>query len=393
MPFALYLLALVVFAMGTSEFMLAGLVPDISTSFGVSVGTAGLLTSAFAAGMVVGAPAMAAFTRHLPVKATLLGCVLVFASSHVVGALTPDFAVLLLTRVVAAIVNAGFLAVALSAAARLVASDAKGRAVAVLLAGTTVATVAGVPAGALLGTALGWQSTFWAIALLCVPAAIGIAAGFAARTDDSSREGSSSPSLRAELAQLASPRLVVTMLLAALVNAGTFATLTFLAPIVTDTAGLSQWWVSAALVLFGVGSFLGVTAAGRLSDARPRIVIVIGGSSLVLGWVALAVFATNPVAMLGLVFVQGMLGFAVGSTLITRVLYAAAEAPTMAGSYATAALNVGAAAGPVLAAAVLSVTPGALGPVRVAAVATAAAVLLAVPLLRLIAPAESEAGK
>lgn len=395
MPFALYLLALVVFAMGTSEFMLAGLVPDISTYFAVSVGTAGLLTSAFAAGMVIGAPAMAAFTRRLPVKATLLGCVLVFALSHIVGALTPDFTVLFITRVIAAIVNAGFLAVALGAATKLVAPDAKGRAVAVLLAGTTVATVAGVPAGALLGTALGWQSTFWAIALLCVPAAIGIAAGFTTRTDDSSREEppSPSPSLRAELAQLTSPRLVLTMLLAALVNAGTFATLTFLAPIVTDTAGLSQWWVSVALVLFGVGSFFGVTAAGRLSDARPRIVIVVGGSVLVLGWVALALFATNPAALLGLVFTQGVLGFAVGSTLITRVLYAAPGAPTMAGSYATAALNVGAATGPVLAAAALSVRPGALGPVWVAVIVTTAALLLAVALLRLIAPAEGEVVK
>lgn len=391
MPFVLYLLALVVFAMGTSEFMLAGLVPDISTYFSVSVGTAGLLTSAFASGMVIGAPAMAALTRRLPVKATLLGCVIVFALSHVVGALTPDFTVLFITRVIAAIVNAGFLAVALGAATRLVAPDAKGRAVAVLLAGTTVATVAGVPAGALLGTALGWQSTFWAIALLCIPAAIGIAVGFTADADDPSKEESTS--LRVELAQLSSPRLVLTMLLAALVNAGTFATLTFLAPIVTDTAGLSQWWVPVALVLFGVGSFIGVTVAGRLSDARPGIVIVGGGSVLVLGWVALVLFATNPVALLGLVFTQGVVGFAVGSTLITRVLYAAAGAPTMAGSYATAALNVGAAAGPVLASAALSVMPGALGPVWVAVLATTTALLLAVPLIRLIASVESEVVK
>lgn len=391
MPFALYLLALVVFAMGTSEFMLAGLVPDISTYFGVPVGTAGLLTSAFAAGMVIGAPAMAALTRRLPVKSTLLGCVTVFAAAHVVGALTPDFTVLFITRVIAAIVNAGFLAVALGAATKLVAPNAKGRAVSILLAGTTVATVAGVPAGALLGTALGWQSTFWAIALLCVPAAIGIAAGFTTQAGDTSEKDPSS--LRMELAQLASPRLVLTMMLAALVNAGTFATLTFLAPIVTETADLSQWWVSVALVLFGVGSFIGVTVAGRLADARPRVVIMGGGSVLVLGWVALALFATNPVALLGLVFAQGVLVFAVGSTLITRVLYAAAGAPTMAGSYATAALNVGAAVGPILAAAALGVMPGALGPVWVAVTTTAAALLLTIPLLRLIAPAESEVVK
>ena len=182
-------------------------------------------------------------------------------------------------------------------------------------------------------------------------------------------------------------------MLAALVNAGTFATLTFLAPIVTGTADLSQWWVSVALVLFGVGSFIGVTVAGRLADARPRVVIMGGGSVLVLGWVALALFATNPVALLGLVFAQGVLGFAVGSTLITRVLYAAAGAPTMAGSYATAALNVGAAVGPILAAAALGVIPGALGTVWVAVTTTAAALLLTIPLLRLIAPAESEVVK
>ncbi|MCU4298528.1 MFS transporter [Brevibacterium permense] len=389
MPFVLYLLALVVFAMGTSEFMLAGLVPDISTDFGVSVGIAGLLTSAFAVGMVIGAPVMAALTRRLPVKATLLGCVVVFALSHAVGARTPDFTVLFITRVIAAVVNAGFLAVALVAATKLVAPDAKGRAVAILLAGTTVATVAGVPAGALLGAALGWQSAFWAIALLCVPAAIGIAAGFTTQSVASSKVESSSASLRAELSQLASPRLVLTMLLAALVNAGIFSTLTFLAPIVTHTAGLSQWWVSVALVLFGVGSFIGVTVAGRFSDSRPRIVIVGGGSVLVLGWISLAIFATNPVALLGLVFALGVLGFAVGSTLITRVLYAASGAPTMAGSYATAALNLGAAVGPLLAAVALSDWPGALGPVWVAVIATTTALLVAVPLLRLIAPVDS----
>ena len=386
MPLALYLLALVVFAMGTSEFMLAGLVPDISAHFGVSVGTAGLLTSAFAAGMVIGAPTMAASTRRLPTKATLLGCVLVFALAHVVGALTPDFTVLFVTRLLAAIVNAGFLAVALGAATKLVAADRKGRAVAVLLSGTTVATVVGVPIGSLLGTAMGWQSTFWAIALLCIPAAIGIATGFPTGTGRPSADATLPPSLRSELAQLRSPRLVLTMLLAALVNAGIFAVLTFIAPVVMDTADLSQWWVSVVLVLFGIGSAIGVAIAGRFSDTRPGLLIVGGGGVLLLGWIALALFATNPVALFGLVLAQGVLGFAVGSTLLTQVLYAAAGAPTMAGSYATAALNVGAVVGPIFAAAALGLIPGALGPVWAATIVTAAALLLASSLLRVIAP-------
>ncbi len=175
MPRALYLLALAVFAMGTSEFMLAGLVPDIATDLGVSVGTAGLLTSAFAAGMVIGAPLMAAFARRWPARASLLAFVIAFAVAHIASAVTSSFVVLLVARVIAALANAGFLAVALRTATAMVATDRRGRALAVLLSGTTLATVLGVPGGALLGTVFGWRATFWAIALLCAPAAFGIA--------------------------------------------------------------------------------------------------------------------------------------------------------------------------------------------------------------------------
>jgi DHA1 family chloramphenicol resistance protein-like MFS transporter len=381
MPFALYLLALAVFAMGTSEFMLAGLVPDIAADLDVAVGTAGLLTSAFAVGMIVGAPVMAAFARRLPARITLLGCVVVFALSHVVGATTASFSVLFAARVLAAVANAGFLAVALSAATRLVASDQKGRAVAVLLSGTTLATVAGVPAGALLGTAMGWRATFWAVALLCVPATIGILTGIR-RNDDPAPTGGS---LARELAQLRTPRLLSAMLLGALVNGGTFAAFTFLAPVVTETAGLDDVWVPLALVLFGVGSFVGVTAAGRLSDRRPRLTLGVATPALATGWLALALLAAHPVPLLVLILVQGVLAFAVGSTLIARVLYAASDAPTMGGSYATAALNVGAAAGPAIGAAALSGSPE-LGPVWVAAALTGLALVLLLPSMRLIAP-------
>ncbi len=183
MPLALYLLALAVFAMGTSEFMLAGLVPNIAAGLGVTIGAAGLLTSAFAVGMVIGAPAMAVLARRWPARSSLLGCLVVFALCHIVGALTPNFPVLFGTRAIAALANAGFLAVALSTAAALVAADQKGRALSVLLGGTTVATIAGVPGGAVLGALLGWRSAFWAIALLCLPAALGILRGIPGRAE------------------------------------------------------------------------------------------------------------------------------------------------------------------------------------------------------------------
>ncbi|WP_454791948.1 Cmx/CmrA family chloramphenicol efflux MFS transporter [Mycolicibacterium lutetiense] len=377
MPFALYLLALAVFAMGTSEFMLAGLVPDIAAGLGVTVGAAGLLTSAFAVGMVIGAPAMAVLARRWPARTSLLGCVVVFALCHVVGALTPNFTVLLGTRVIAALANAGFLAVALSTAAALVAADQKGRALSVLLGGTTVATIAGVPGGAVLGALLGWRSAFWAIALLCLPAALGILHEISGRSEEDSGPAGEGPALRDELAHLKSPRLAWTLLFAALVNAGTFATFTFLAPIVTDIAGLQELWVPVALVLFGFGSFIGVTVAGRFSDHRPHLVVGVGGPLLLVGWITLAALAAHPVMLLILLLVQGISAFTVGSTLIARVLYAASEAPTMGGSYATAALNIGATCGPALAAASLAGPAGILGPVWVAVALTGIALIAA----------------
>jgi DHA1 family chloramphenicol resistance protein-like MFS transporter len=367
-----------VFAMGTSEFMLAGLVPAIATSLAIPVASAGLLTSAFAVGMVVGAPLTAAWARRWPARAALLGFVLTFAVAHVVGAVTTSFALLLATRVCAALANAGFLAVALSAATRMVPADRQGRALAVLLAGTTVATVAGVPGGAVLGTLLGWRATFWAVAAVCVVAAVGIATmpGGPTRTEN--------VALRAEIAQLGRPRLALVMLLGALVNAATFATFTFLAPIVTGTAGLDVLWVPVVLVLFGAGSSVGVALAGRFADRRPQLVIGAGGPALLLGWIATALSAHSPAALLPLAFVQGALSFAVGATLIARVLHEAAAAPTMGGSYATAALNVGAAGGPALAGVALGI--GYLGPVWVSAALVGITLVIAVPFRRTGAP-------
>ncbi|MFI8520348.1 Cmx/CmrA family chloramphenicol efflux MFS transporter [Streptomyces sp. NPDC085481] len=377
MPLPLYLLAMAVFAMSTSEFMLAGLLPDIASDLDVTVATAGVLTSAFAVGMMVGAPLVAALARNWPRRSSLLGFILVFAAAHAVGAVTTSFAVMFATRAVAALANAGFLAVALTAAVTLVSPDKKGRALAVLLSGTTVATIAGVPGGSVLGTLLGWRATFWAVAALCLPAALGILKGIqAGRVKE---EATGMPTLRAELARFTRRRLILAMLLGALVNAATFASFTFLAPVVTGTAGLGELWISVVLVLFGAGSFVGVIVAGRLSDQRPGLVIAVGGPLLLLGWSALAVLANEPVALFTLVFVQGALSFALGSTLITQVLYEAAGAPTMAGSYATAALNVGAAIGPLVAATTFSAGLGDLGPLWASSLLVAIALLIALP--------------
>ncbi|MGV9539424.1 MFS transporter, partial [Streptosporangium sandarakinum] len=151
MPIVIYMLGLAVFAQGTSEFMLSGLIPEIAGDLGVSVPAAGTLTSAFAVGMIVGAPLMAVLSLRWPRRRALLVFLVAFTLVHVAGAVTADFGVLLVTRVVAALANAGFLAVGLATASGLAGPAAKGRATAVLLGGVTLACVAGVPAGAVLG--------------------------------------------------------------------------------------------------------------------------------------------------------------------------------------------------------------------------------------------------
>lgn len=376
MPLSLYLLALATFAMGTSEFMLAGLVPDIAGDLDVTLAQAGSLTAGYAVGMILGAPAMAALARTWPRRPTLTFFLIVFIGAHALGAWTDSFGLLFGTRAVAAIANAGFLAVAMTTATRLVAADRKARALAILLGGTTIACVVGVPGGALLASAFGWRATFAAIALLCAPAVLGVLVGVPSDADDEQP----SRDLRGELAQLTRPRLLSTLALGALVNAATFCTFTYLAPVATDLARLATLWVPVVLVVFGAGSFLGVTVSGRFADRHPTALITVGGGLLAIGWVALALTAHAGEAVLVLSFVQGTLSFAVGSTLIARVLYEATGAPTMGGSYATVALNLGAAAGPTLGGATISGASGLTGPIWTSAILVAVALATALPM-------------
>ncbi|MFG2028383.1 Cmx/CmrA family chloramphenicol efflux MFS transporter [Streptomyces sp. NPDC048825] len=373
MPFGLYLLGLAVFAQGTSEFMLSGLVPDIARDLGVSVPAAGSLTSAFAVGMIVGAPLMAVVSRRWSRRGALLGFLGTFLVAHVVGAVTSDFGVLLVTRVVGALANAGFLAVAVVTAVAMVDAKAKGRATSVLLGGVTVACVAGVPGGALLGQMWGWRSAFWAVVVLSVPALFAILRSVPGGVPDIA-----SVSVRQEVRALRGPRLQLTLLLGALVNGATFCTFTYLAPVVTSVTGLGAAWVPVVLALFGLGSFVGVSVGGRIADARPVPLLVVGGLALLVGWGVLALTAGHPVAAVVLAFVQGALSFAVGSTLISQALYAAADAPTLAGGFATAAFNVGAAVGPWVGGVVIGAGLGYRSPLWVSAVLVALALTVGV---------------
>ncbi|MCT2544668.1 Cmx/CmrA family chloramphenicol efflux MFS transporter [Streptomyces atratus] len=341
MPFAVYALGLAVFAQGTSEFMLSGLVSDIAADLHVSIPAAGLLTSAFAIGMIVGAPLMALFSRNWPRRRALVFFLCVFSAVHAVGALTPGYGLLLATRVVGALANAGFWAVALVTAVSMVGPEARARATSVVVGGVTIACVAGVPAGAALGGHWGWRSAFWAVALVSVPAVLVIA-----RTVPAGRPQATPAPASVELRTLTGPRLLLTLLTSALLQGATFCAFSYVEPLATRVTGLTAAWVPGLLALFGLGSFIGVTAAGRFADLRPVAFTAAGLVALAVGWAGFALTAGSPFATVALVLVQGMLAFGTGTALISWVFRLAADAPTLSGSFATAAFNVGGALGP-----------------------------------------------
>lgn len=375
MPFLIPVLALAIFAQGTSEFMLAGLLLPLSADLGVEPSTAALLTSAFAAGMVIGAPTMAVFASRWHPRRTLVLLLLVFVAAHVAGAVASSFWMLLLTRVLAALANAGFLAIALATVRGVVAPAQTTRAVAVLLAGTTLATIVGVPAGAVLANALGWRSTFWAVVLLCLPA---VAALLVDRTlsgvPSAPRIG-----LRAEVVELRRRPVLVAVVLAVLVNAATFGVFTFLAVIGAD-AGVEEPWIPLLLAVFGIGAFLGVTATGRWAARFDHRWISVGALAATGVWVLFAIGSASAVAVFIGALIGGMVSFAVGSALIARIVGQASGAPVLGGAYATAALNLGAFGGPVIVG-IAYAQGGASAVVFVAAIVTAAAFALT-PLLR-----------
>lgn len=355
MPIVVFVLAVAVFAQGTSEFMVSGLLERIAADVGASLGSAGLLTSLFAAGMVLGAPAMAVAAGRLPVRHSAAAFLAVFCAAHVVGAVTIDFPVLLATRVVAAVANAGFLAVVLAALPRLVGPAVVGRATSVVISGVTVACIAGVPAGTLLGQVWGWRAAFWAVAIVSGAVLIPLWTMVPRDVRAGDRPGAQELSLSSEWRVLGRRPVRTAVVVAVLVNAATFAGFTFLGSITAAVAGAGSGWVPVVLAFFGIGSFLGVTFTGRYSD-RHRIV-KIGTTGLVAVWLLAALTAHTSAGVSIMAAVTGAVAFGVGSTLIATIVQTAATAaPRIAGALATTAFNIGAVLGPVAAAMVVDHT-------------------------------------
>ncbi|MEU1902708.1 Cmx/CmrA family chloramphenicol efflux MFS transporter [Streptomyces hygroscopicus] len=343
MPLAVYVLGLSVFALGTSEFMLSGLLQPVARDMGVSIPEAGLLISAFAIGMVVGAPVLAAATLRLPRRTTLMALLAVFGLGQIAGALAPSYGVLFASRVVSALACAGFWAVGAAVAVSLVPVGARAKAMAVMVGGLSIANIAGVPAGAFLGQHAGWRAAFWAVAGL---SALGLAGVVTLVPRTEVPTGDDRPRLKAELRIYRDPQVWLALAATALSGGAVFCLFSYLGPLLTDTAGLDEGWVPTVLALFGVGALLGTVIGGRIADAH-LFGTMSGGivaSTVVLSGLALT--AHSPVAAVTLALMLGFTAFFTAPALNARMFNLANAAPTLAGATNTSAFNIGNTVGP-----------------------------------------------
>ena len=351
MPWAIYVLGFAIFAQGTSEFMLAGLLPAVAEDLGVGVPTAGLLISAYALGMVAGAPVLALATLRLARRTTLVALLALFALTHAVGALTPNYEVLFASRLAGAFVCAGFFGVAGVTAVELVSEHERGRAASIVIGGITVSTVLGVPGGTFLGQTLGWRSAFWTVAALSTVALVGVSA--ALRTG---RRDAAPPrrTLREEVRSLAPRGLWIAYGTSVLTFSSMMATFSYLGAMLTDTTGLPEAWVPAVLSLFGVGSLIGIAVGGRVADAHPFGTLAIGMTGVVLASAGIALGAANAVVVIALVPLLGGFGLATNPAVSVRVFANLGEVRTLAGAMVTSTINVGNALAPWLGGLVIS---------------------------------------
>ncbi|WP_030207862.1 MFS transporter [Streptomyces bikiniensis] len=371
MPLALLALTVGAFGIGTTEFVIMGLLPHIAADYGVTIPTAGLLVTGYALGVVIGAPLLTVLGTKVSRKRMLMLLMGLFVLGNLLSALAPSFGLMLTGRVVASLAHGSFFGIGSVVAAELVAPDRKAGAIATMFTGLTVANIVGVPLGTFVGQAVGWRTTFVAVAALGVVGLLGIARLVPAMPRP---EGAR---LRGELKAFRNPQVLLAMAMTVLGFGGVFAAITYVAPMMTHVAGYADGSVTWLLVLFGIGMFLGNLLGGRFADRAlmPLLYTALGGLALVLA--LFTVTAHDKVLAAITVLLVGALGFATVPPLQKRVLDQAHGAPTLASAVNIGAFNLGNALAAWLGGMVIAAGFGYTAPNWVGAVLAAAALGLA----------------
>ena len=279
MPLSLLILALSAFAIGTTEFVIMGLLPDVALDLGVSIPGAGWLVTGYALGVAIGAPFMAMATSKLPRKLALVTLMGVFILGNLLCAIASDYNLLMFARVVTALCHGAFFGIGSVVAASLVPVNRRASAVALMFTGLTLANVLGVPLGTALGQVAGWRATFWAVTAIGVIALLGLIRFLPLRHDEEKLD------MRAELAALKGAGIWLSLSMTVLFSASMFALFTYVAPLLGDVTGVSPRGVTWTLLLIGLGLTLGNILGGKMADRRL-------GATLVGVFAAMAIVST-----------------------------------------------------------------------------------------------------
>ncbi len=332
-------LAIASFGIGTTEFVIMGLLPDVARSFSVTVPQAGYLVSGYAMGVVVGAPLVAMATARLPRKTALLGLMAVFLVGNLGCALAPSYLLLLLARIVTAFAHGAFFGIGAVVARDLVPRERRAQAVALMFTGLTLANVLGVPFGTALGQAAGWRMAFWAVVAIGVLAGIAILAWVPAGLPGSKN------GLGSEFRTLSRWAVLQPMLISTLASVSLFSVFTYITPFLETVTGLSPHGVTLALLLVGVGLTVGNVVGGRLGDRNLMGTVVGCFAGLIAVLLVLSFVSHLEIATLAVLVVWGALAFALVSPLQIWVLEAATDAPNLASTLNQGAFNLGNATG------------------------------------------------
>ncbi|GGF38608.1 MFS transporter [Aliidongia dinghuensis] len=379
MPIALYALTVGAFGIGVTEFVIMGLLLQVSTDLHVSVPTAGLLITGYALGVFVGAPVLTLATRHLPQKTTLLVLMAIFTVGNLACALAPDYGLLMAARVLTSLAHGTFFGVGSLVATSLVAPERKASAIAVMFTGLTLATLLGVPFGSWLGVALGWRATFWAVSVIGLAALVVLAL-----LVPKAGERPAPAPLKDELAVLTRPQVLLSLLMTVLGFGGVFAVFTFIQPILVTLAGFDKANVSPILLVVGAGLVVGNILGGRWADRHLSGALV--GTLVLLTLVLVgAGFAFHDrITAVIISFLFGAAAFATVAPLQLRLLHQAGGAGQgLASSLNIAAFNLGNALGAWLGGVVIDQGPGLAAVPLVAALVPLSALGLAMVSLAL----------
>lgn len=344
-PSAVYLLALSLFAMGSAEFLMGGILPMIAEDLRISLPTAGTLISAFAVGALIGGPPFAILALRWPSRSALFISQLAFIAATVVSLLAQGYWAILLARFGMGLAYACFWSVAAATAVLLSPPDRRAKALSIVVSGLTVAMVLGGPAGTYISEATGWRGGFWAVITVTVISAVAVLLALPKHTARDAKE----PDLVTELRAMKRPALWVAYATTMFTTAAYMGTFGYIAALLMEVSGLNAEWLPAVLILFGVGAFIGLTIGGRTADGQPRGTLVVGIIGLIVSSAIIALFAASVWATVAMVFMLGLAGFLLNPAVWGRVYVLAPDAPMLAGATNASAFQAGLTLAPLLA--------------------------------------------